>query len=855
MATRRSTRRTAASAEPTQPFPERSIQDDSAPAEALKTRGRKIAATTRSKTVTKVQVQKESYEQVRATPRAPSVSSTVSATPVRKRATRSAVATGVASPVRQPLQAEKKRKRGGPRDTHSVTPEPAQSEPAQEENNDEQGLFFSKSEYQTFHISQGSVKAPSENDVLRNRIFQLEVRITELEDVNARHVDEKGRIIGQNDLFRDEVIRLVHENDHLIDENGRLVATNDTLAHEKSLLLSQILQSPQRPSQYSSPSIFRFSFFDSSPQVHQTFSHLTSPQLEQSASPIASLARHLPQQLNNSLSLPYIGRSSLSTGQVGANNDTIDFDSHLRGLPEAVPARPMFVNSNEKAIALLHRIENAAKESARLDPTLKEDGESLSDADATTERSLHASKGASNNSATPVRPIATPSNFLSRSFSAIRSIKSLWSTPIPKAPKPAAPSTPARAAPPPNTLTETLSVPPTPVGERIRTPAKKKRSDLMIKALLKGIDPEDKTKAEEWAKSLISGFRGDPVFREKRKRLETPMLVKDLNNFPSSKPWETGFGDPLADLDDEDIVPAWAVYLDMVAEEEERTTKKHKTSHSGAVDYDDMDSVNEQYAASQSPQGTPKLHDSRGHSASLFDFHPRRSIDPSPMFDSTLSHQRGSNVFGELQGHDSATQIRATDLEVLQNATKETVQTHNPGMGSFSVPDDSDDEDSSMLSEASEANTTPAAPRWTQPPPPAPVPAHAPLPVATVAEVPSTSTTQQPHDEIERQRQRLMKHTPAKPSRLREAMYPSPSLMSDAGNESILAATPAHLADSFEALFTDMPDCPTIELDEEDQAAFDALVNSAEYKQQMAADTWSAPIVTYDSDEDDLSPL
>jgi hypothetical protein len=100
-----------------------------------------------------------------------------------------------------------------------------------------------------------------------------------------------------------------------------------------------------------------------------------------------------------------------------------------------------------------------------------------------------------------------------------------------------------------------------------------------------------------------------------------------------------------------------------------------------------------------------------------------------------------------------------------------------------------------------------------------------------------------------------MKHTPAKPSRLREATYPSPSLFSDAGNESILAATPIHMTPSTSSMFADIPGAETIELDDECQAAFDELVNSDTYKQQIAATNWPAPTLTYESDEEDLSPV
>ncbi|KAF1937614.1 hypothetical protein EJ02DRAFT_458568 [Clathrospora elynae] len=537
------------------------------------------------------------------------------------------------------------------------------------------------------------------------------------------------------------------------------------------------------------------------------------------------------------------------------------FDSNLMNIAEEPQAQPVFVNGSESALALLHKIENAAKQSARIEPSLT-DSETIPHHDVTmqpspqrpTKRVFHES------TATPDRPIAPTPNIFSRSFSAIKS--RLFSTSIPKAPStPQLPSpaqvlspTPAKPLPPQNSLTEALSVPPTPVGERVKTPGRRKSThNSMMRVLLKGIDREDKREAEAWAKQVIPGLKNDLAFREKRRRLEATVLFKDLNHFPSAKPWETGFGDPLADLDDEDVVPGWAVYLDMMAEEEEHVAKKHKTTHEVTPGDDEIPSINEQYAASSSARTSPKLHNSHGQSASLYDFQPRRSIDPSPMFATPVSHHEGGNIFSELQGHDTATQIRENDREVLQHATEETVHVHDPGMGSFSVPDDSDEdgEDTTMNSEASDAD---AAPLWTQPPPPAPVPAHAPLPGGPVADAPSVPAVQQPVDEIERQRQRLMKHTPAKPSRLREATYPSPSLFSDAGNESILAATPVQITASVASMFADMPGAELIELDDECQAAFDELVDSDEYKQQVAANVWPAATLTYESDEEDLSP-
>lgn len=376
----------------------------------------------------------------------------------------------------------------------------------------------------------------------------------------------------------------------------------------------------------------------------------------------------------------------------------------------------------------------------------------------------------------------------------------------------------------------------------------------MFRTLTKGIQPEEMPKAEKWIRQVIADFKNDSSLGEKRKRLEEPVLYKDLKHYPSSKPWETGFGDPLGDMDleDDDVVPAWAVYADLMAEEEEHRAKKQK-AHQVAIDDDDIVPLNETFLASTDVSSPRNLIDSHGRSASLLDFHPRRSTEPSPMFKTPISHQQGGNVFDELRGHDVAAQIYTDDLESLQRATKTAVHdepvqkpVHNPSQGSFSVPDyDSDEDDTTMNSETSNAD---AEPLWTQPPPPAPVPAHAPLPGA-VTEAPTSPTTSQPVDEVERQRQRLMKHTPAKPSRLREATYPSPSLMSDAGNESIMLATPVQTIN----LFADMPEAEPLDLDDDILAAAEAFAASDEFQKQLAAIHWSNPILTYDSDEEDVS--
>ncbi|KAI8930839.1 hypothetical protein NX059_011859 [Plenodomus lindquistii] len=591
-----------------------------------------------------------------------------------------------------------------------------------------------------------------------------------------------------------------------------------------------------------------------SPQVyrHSDFQNHVSP-----SGPSPIFKADIPKHIDDASAAPGRGLHDFPIHNIIATNKSkLGFDAQLREIPSPSPARPMFVSGSESAMALLKKIEKNAEEPRQDDHSVTEDGSSFSNPDVNMQSAPQpqSTKRSFDQSATPARPIV-PSSFFTRSFSAIKNIRSLFSPAAPKAPSP------PRAAPPPNTLTETLSAPPTPVGERSKTLTKGPKMDRLTRTLLKGIDPAEERKAEQWAKQIIPSLKNDKDFRQKRERLQTPVLLKDLNNFPSAKPWETGFGDPLADLDDEDVVPVWAVYLDMVADEEERMAKKHKSAHNNHMDFEDIPTIDEQFATSQGEHSSRRLFDSHGQSASNLDFHPRRSIVPSPMFDTSLSHHQGGNVFQELQGHDTAAKIRTDDREALQrkdgreafqSATK-TSQNHNPGSGSFSVPEDDSDEDNSSNSETADNVGSPATPVWTQAPPPAPVPAHAPLPGGAAADA-STATSEKPVDEVERQRQKLMKHTPAKPSRLREATYPSPSLLSDAGNESILMATPAQAAAAMNSIFNSMPGAEEIELNAEEQAAFDDIVNSAAYKQQLAV-PWAPAIISYDSDEEDLSPL
>ncbi|OAL45582.1 hypothetical protein IQ07DRAFT_604023 [Pyrenochaeta sp. DS3sAY3a] len=528
---------------------------------------------------------------------------------------------------------------------------------------------------------------------------------------------------------------------------------------------------------------------------------------------------------------------------------------------------PAALSGSDEAIALLRKVETAKTEKAAEEPS----GEPVSLEAASPRPSKRKAPTPSATPTpkpkpvatpaieTPTRPIATPSGFFGRSFSALKRTLGFspitpaaapatapFVTPQPPTPEPFTPELSQR--PTPGSLAEILTIPPTPVGERVRTPSsKRKKTHSTLRALMKGVEPQDKRKAEAWARKVYADLRLDPAFKSKRARLETPVRVQDLVHMPCAKPWEGGYGDPLYYLDDEDIVPGWAVYLDMVAEEEDHQPKKVKTAHN--TDEGEVQSLNEMVIPRNS-----SLYDSHGSSASLMDFHPRRSVEPSPMFETPVSHKQGGNVFSELKGHANARQARADERESFQNGYKPKTPKHNPAKGSFSFP--TSDDDSSDDEPAAGDGKAPATPQvWTKAPPPAPVPAHAPLP-EPVAETPRASSVGAPEtvDEVQRQRKMLMKHTPAKPSRLREATYPSPSLLSDAGNESILAATPVQVATSSDPLFDDMPIMDSGDMDMEDLGSAEAYIGSTEWKNQFNASSWPAPPV-YESDEEVLSPI
>jgi hypothetical protein len=745
------------------------------------------------------------------------MTTTTTTTTTKRRGLRSQK-TDSASPLRTLEQTEPpaKRTRRSKKEL-DATPAPAapQSQPTQSENNHDAGIFFSKSEHQLSsvktpapHLFSSPLSSfhgsPSLDDykfqVLVQENFQLKARVGELQAQCGAQGDEIFQL-------RARVASLEEETAELLDQN---------------ILLRQ-------PSH----------------QAHN---------------------------------------------QPPTNPTTADFDDAYTDMrpPTPPPSQPEFVRGSESALALLHTIENAAKESTRVSPPAQSDTEVDDDEPIVHKKAKRTPKSASKAQpepqTTPPQSATTPTRgfftSISSRFSAIKNIfGSSMSADAPPSP------TPASRAPRPDTLAETLSLPPTPIGERSKRPNKKvKKRNPLLKLLTKDFAPEDSVRAEAWAKQAIADMANNATIGDKRKRLEVPITVGDLPYLPARMPWESGFGNPLDNMEDDDLAPAWAVYMSMITEEDVHKKKKVKTAQKSSGD--DIISLNDSFDLGTN--GLPAgLIDTNGNSAAENDLHPRRAIKPSPMFETTVSHKQGGNVFNELRGHDAA----VNDREALKRELKQTMQTpkkasppktrdavkpHNPSQGSFSVPEDSDSEDEEEQQPANKKSTpatADASPLWTQAPPPAPVPAHAPLPASPVTAAPVTAApevaspqlpdtpshqpseagSQQTVDEITRQRQRLMKHTPHKPSRLQQVSYPSPSLMSDAGNESIMVAT------KYPELYSTMPPDPEpLHADDPElMAACEANTYSESFQQTLAnmRAAWPSPIIHYESDEEDLSPV
>jgi hypothetical protein len=386
-----------------------------------------------------------------------------------------------------------------------------------------------------------------------------------------------------------------------------------------------------------------------------------------------------------------------------------------------------------------------------------------------------------------------------------------------------------------------LSPTPAPVGERSgtsktsKTKNHRKHLQTVAKAVASSVqDAAEKEKAAIWAEQAFAKLIKDSVGNKRKraddgvnvavlKRLERGVKVADLTTM--NKPWASGYGmdDDLYDLSDSDDAPAWAVLNDMVLEQEEanqQPAKKVKSNHD--VDMGEITSLNDSFG-SPTNERPGNVFNSGGKSVSLSDLRPRPSTIGSPMFNmadartgptTPTTHQQDGNLFAELD----------------QQLPNQLTGAGNGNGGSFGVPDSPSDEEDSDDEAQGDANL------WTQQPPPAPTPAHASLPNAP-AETPSAPAA--PLAPIDVQRAKISKHTPAKPSRLREMHVPSPSLRSDAGNESIMPPidVPDEDRDGSSINEMELEDIP-----DEDVVQFNDFISSKEGQAYFeGASDWSAP--------------
>ncbi|KAF2020268.1 hypothetical protein BU24DRAFT_490055 [Aaosphaeria arxii CBS 175.79] len=358
----------------------------------------------------------------------------------------------------------------------------------------------------------------------------------------------------------------------------------------------------------------------------------------------------------------------------------------------------------------------------------------------------------------------------------------------------------------------------------------------IISRVTQGIqDDMEKNAAMDWAKTHAAMLAKDVAnLGDKRKRLDEQWKVEDLAEIPACKPWQTGsFGlldEFWDDSDEEHDVPEWAKLAELTKEQPPK--KKRKTTSS-----------------------SPIIMDTQGHSSSLSDLHPRPSTTPSPMFENPTSHSSNANVFDEHKVPEKEDDNKRFShfFEGTSFKPKEL-----PPSISFDTP----------KKPAAAQETEEHA--WTQPPPPPPAPAHAslPVPLTSAPSVPampatqsgifaSTESIEDLHDPVKTQRLQALKHTPAKASRLREMMIPSPSLKSDGGSPLGPLSSPTPNGFSAVPVTTstttyDIPDAIPLDLGspellEEAQRLFD----SEEYKAATANAYGGAEVyLTYESDEE-----
>ncbi|KAF2737443.1 hypothetical protein EJ04DRAFT_118262 [Polyplosphaeria fusca] len=322
---------------------------------------------------------------------------------------------------------------------------------------------------------------------------------------------------------------------------------------------------------------------------------------------------------------------------------------------------------------------------------------------------------------------------------------------------------------------------------RIRSKARRPVADpILVERILESIPKkDDQERGKPWVEENVIKLYHGRGAEDRRRRFDVGMKMSQLGEIPSRYPWDQNvsfglldefFDDDSDDEEDYDMdVPLWYV-LDLVVNE--RPSKKLKSTHGNGVEAE-ISSINDLTAAG--------VFDSQGTSASSKDIHPRPSCIPSPMFTKEPFHHPDRNIFTELSAqsptpHDPLCGLK--DRDAYNEQLRRTG--HVEGSGDFCMPDFSDS-DSDEEDEETQDTTWLKKPDNSQgqdalKPPPAPIPSHAtlPNPITTRPTIPPIRS----EDPVKFQRARAMKHTPAKPSRLREAMLPSPSIASEAGTPS-----------------------------------------------------------------------
>ncbi|KAH7130352.1 hypothetical protein B0J11DRAFT_250496 [Dendryphion nanum] len=284
----------------------------------------------------------------------------------------------------------------------------------------------------------------------------------------------------------------------------------------------------------------------------------------------------------------------------------------------------------------------------------------------------------------------------------------------------------------------------------------------IITRVTQNVKPEQKSGAIEWAKKQAEVLAAQGSLGDKRKRLENPLKLKDVHAIPSSLPWQSGsyglLDDFWGDESDEDVdAPEW-YKLEQLANEP--PAKRQRVRAEQEEDSSMMDTASSSMngaatssrrrATSNSMMRTSPHASTETLTCSPKSINPRPSVIPSPMFMNPVMHRSGDNVFDE---------------QIEQSPQTDFIS------GSFSIPNESSDEEDQ---EQANGSSSP----WTQAPPPAPAPAHAslPTPITATPSVPAMSaeTFFPPSDPVKDARKEAMRYTPAKPSGLRNVISQSP---------------------------------------------------------------------------------